>query len=73
MLKQTVLKVQGALGFLRFSSKNEENDGDSGNSSGSQRSDDDQEESRGLYTSTCILVPAGQSLNEISLARQTNK
>ena len=44
MLKQTVLKFQGALGLLGFGSKEGGKDGDSGNRSAAVFSDDDDEE-----------------------------
>ena len=52
MLKQTVLKFQGALGLLGFGSKEESKDGDSGNSSATGFSDDNSEEGKGIYLST---------------------
>ncbi len=73
MLKQTMLTFKGALGFITGAKRADDNDSDSGVSSGSQRSEEDQEETRGSYTSTCILVPAGQSLNDISVERQSQK
>jgi len=55
MLKQTVLKFQGALGLLGFGSKEGGKDGDSGDSSATGFSDDDDEEEKDIYLSTGVL------------------
>jgi hypothetical protein len=69
MLKQTVLKFQGALGLLGFGSKEGGKDGDSGNSSATGFSDDDGEEGKDIYMSTGVLIPQGQRVSEIYVAR----
>ena len=69
MLKQTVLKFQGALGLLGFGSKEGGKDGDSGNSSATGFSDDDEEEEKDIYLSTGVLAPRGQPVSEIHVAR----
>jgi hypothetical protein len=68
MLKQTVLKFQGALGLLGFGSKEEGKDGDSGNSSATGFMDDDGEEGKDIYLSTGVLAPRGKSFSEIHVA-----
>ena len=69
MLKQTVLKFQGALGLLGFGSKEGGKDGDSGNSSATGFSDDDNDEEKDIYLSTGVLAPRGQPISEIHVAR----
>jgi hypothetical protein len=71
MLKQTFLTFKGALGFITGSGKRGEEDSDSGISSSSKSSDDEKEDIKNHYTSTGILAPAGQSMNEISVERFT--
>jgi hypothetical protein len=72
MLKQTVLKFQGALGFLGFGSKEGGKDGDSGNSSATGFSDDDGEEGKNIYLFTGVLAPRGQPVSEIHVTRYSN-
>ena len=69
MLKQTVLKFQGALGLLGFGSKEGGKDGDSGDSSATGFSDDDGEEGKDIYFSTDVLIPQSQRVSEIHVAR----
>ena len=70
MLKQTVLKFQGALGLLGFGSKEGGKDGDSGDSSATGFSDDDdEEEGKGIYLSTGVLLPHGNLGSEIHMKR----
>ena len=69
MLKQTVLTFQGALGFLGYNNKSNDRDGDSGNSSSSGSPDDNQRGSKENYTSTGVLIPRGQPINEITVSR----
>ena len=69
MLKQTVLKFQGALGLLGFGSKEGGKDGDSGDSSATGFSDDDDEQEKDIYLSTGVLAPRGQPVSEIHVAR----
>ena len=72
MLKQTVLKFQGALGLLGFGSKEGGKDGDSGDSGDSSAtgfSDDDGEEGKDIYLSTGVLASRGQLVSEIHVAR----
>ena len=69
MLKQTVLKFQGARGLLGCGSKEGGKDGDSGNSSATGFSDDDDEEEKDIYLSTGVLAPRGQLVSEIHVAR----
>ena len=69
MLKQTVLKFQGALGLLGFGSKEGGKDGDSGNSSAAGFSDDDGEEGKDISLSTGVLAPRGQPVSEIHVTR----
>ena len=66
MLKQTVLKFQGALGLLGFGSKEGGKDGES---STTGFSDDDGEEEKDIYLSTGVLTPRGQLVSEIHMAR----
>ena len=70
MLKQTVLKFQGALGLLGFGFKGDDEDSDSGNSAtqGSWEDDnnDDKEDS---YLSTGVLIPTHQPVSEIIVTR----
>ena len=66
MLKQTVLKFQGALGLLGFGSKE---GGKEGDSSATGFSDDDGEEGKDIYLSTGVLAPRGQPVSEIHVAR----
>ena len=68
MLKQTVLKFQGALGLLGFGSKEGGKDGDSGDSSATGFSDDG-EEGKDIYLSTGVLAPRGQPVSEIHVVR----
>ena len=68
MLKQTVLKFQGALGLLGFGSKEGGKEGDSGDSSATGFSDDDGEEGKDIYLSTGVLAPRGQPVSEIHVA-----
>ena len=69
MLKQKLLKFQGALGLLGFSSKEEGKDGDSGNSPAAGFSDENGEEAKDIYLSTGVLVPHGLPVSEIHVAR----
>ena len=69
MLKQTVLKFQGALGLLGFGSKEGGKDGDSGKSLAAYFSDDDGEEGKDIYLSNGVLIPQGQRVSEIHVAR----
>jgi len=69
MIKQTVLKFQGALGFLGYNNMRNERDGDSGNSSSSDSSDDNERGNKENYTSTGVLIPRGQPINEITVSR----
>ena len=73
MLNQTLLTFKGALGFITRAAQREKEDNDSGISSRSESSDDEKGDIRDHYTSTVILAPAGQSLNEITVTRLTNK
>jgi hypothetical protein len=68
-----LLTFKGALGFITRAAKREEEGEDSGISSRSQSSDDDNADIRDHYTSTDILAPAGQSLNQITVTRLTHK
>ncbi len=65
MIKQIVLKFQGALGYLGFARKGEGREGDSGNSSLSDSSEDDHEAAKNVYTTTGIIIPRGQAISEI--------
>ena len=67
MLKQTVLKFQGALGLLGFGSKEGGKDGDSGNSSATGFSNDYYEQD--IYLSTGVLSAWGHPLSNIHVAR----
>ena len=71
MLKQTVLTFQNALGFLGYDKKRNDRDGDSGNSSSSDSSDENQAGSKENYTSTGVLIPRGQPINEIVVSRHS--
>jgi hypothetical protein len=73
MLKQTLLTFKGAIGFFSSSAKREEDDNDSGISSRSELSGDEWAELKDYYTTTGILAPARQSINEITVARLTYK
>ncbi len=73
MLKQTFLSFKGALGFMTSSSKRDEEDRDSGASSRSDPSSDDDDEVKDHYTSTGILVPGGQTMNQITVLRLRHK
>ncbi len=73
MLKQTFLSFKGALGFITTAAKRGEEDGDSGVSSASNTSDDEKDDIKDHYTSTAILVPAGQSINQINVVRLGHK
>ena len=73
MLKQTFLSFKGALGFMTSSSKRDEEDWDSGASSRSDSSGDDKDETKDHYTSTGILVPAGQTINQMTVLRLRHK
>jgi hypothetical protein len=73
MIKQTVLKFQGALGYLGFSKKDEEKEEDSGNSSHSNSSDDPDEDRKNTYTTTAMLSPKNQAISEIYVSRLNSK
>ena len=57
MIKQTVLKFQGALGLLGFGHKDDQENGDSGNSTPTRFSDDENEENSDTYVTTRVLAP----------------
>jgi hypothetical protein len=73
MLNQTLLTFKGALGYITRAAQREEEGDDSGISSRSESSDEEKAGIRDHYTSTGILAPAGQSLNEITVTRLTHK
>ena len=69
MLKQTVLKFQGALGLLGFGSKGDDEDGDSGNSATQGSWEDDNNDDKDSYLSTGVLIPTHQPVSEIIVTR----
>jgi hypothetical protein len=73
MIKQTVLKFQGALGLLGFARETDRAEGDSGNSSRSSSIDDDEAASKTVYTSTGVLIPKMQPISEIQVSRYSTK
>ena len=73
MIKQTVLKFQGALGYLGFGRENDKKEGDSGNSSISESSEDDDDAAKNVYTTTGIIIPRGQAISENKVIRYTEK
>ncbi len=68
-----MLSFKGALGFITRSGKRGDEGRDSGISSSSRSSDDEKEDMKEHYTSTGILLPAGQNMNEITVERFTSK
>ncbi len=66
MLKQTVLKFQGTLRLLGFGRKEIGKDSDS---SAKGFSDDNGEEGKDIYLSIWVMVPCGQLVSEIHVAR----
>ena len=73
MLKQTFLSFKGALGFMTSNAKRDEEDRDSGESSRSDSSGDYKDDNKDQYTSTGILKPAGQTINQITVLRLRHK
>jgi hypothetical protein len=73
MLKQTVLRFKGALGYLGLRSEDGDQESSSNNSSSPQSSDDDESSSKQFYTSSGVLTPQSQSINEIKVTRSTMK
>ena len=71
MFKQTVLKFQGALGLLGFGSKDDQEDGDSGNSTPTRFSDDENYSNSDSYLTTGVLVPRRQPVSEIKIIRHS--
>jgi hypothetical protein len=73
MLKQTVLKFKGALGYLGLTTEEGHQESSSDNSSSPQSSDDDECPSKQFYTSTGVLTPQGQAISEITATRFSMK
>jgi hypothetical protein len=73
MLKQTVLRFKGALGYLGLRSDDGLQGSSSSNSSSSQTSDDDESCSKEFYTSSGVLTPKSQAISEIMVTRLTIK
>ncbi len=68
-----MLRFQGALGLLGFARDTDKTEGDSGNSSRSNSIDDDDVNPKTVYTTTGILIPESQPINEIQVQRFTKK
>ena len=64
-----MLKIQGALGLQSFSSKGDNEDGDSGNSATQGSWEDDNDEDKDSYLSTGLLIPTHQPFSEIIVTR----
>jgi hypothetical protein len=73
MLKQTVLKFKGALGYLGLTTEQGHQESGSDNTSSLESSDDNEGYSKQFYTSTGVITPQGQAINEISATRLTMK
>ncbi len=73
MLKQTVLRFKGALGYLGLRTEEEREGSSNSNSSSAQSSEDDESPSKQFYTSTGVLTPEGQAISEITATRLTMK
>ncbi len=71
MLKQTVLKFQGALGLLGFGAKGNDEDGDSGNSFTQASWEEENDDDKDSYLSTCVLIPTHQRVSEIFVKPKT--
>ncbi len=69
MLKQTVLTFKGALGYLGLRTAETHQESSSENSSTPQSSDDDEGGLKQFYTSSGVLSPQSQALNEITVTR----
>ncbi len=69
MLKQTVLRFKGALGYLGLRSEEGDQESSSNNSSSSQSSDEDEGSSKQFYTSSGVLSPHSQTISEITVTR----
>ena len=68
MLKQTMLSIKGALGFVNPPSKQIEKEGDSGNSSSSDSSGDGASVQKISYTTTELLTPESQQMSDIKIS-----
>jgi hypothetical protein len=73
MLKQTVLKLKGALGMIGFKPIDENSDGNSSESLDSDSSEDEKLENKNFYTSTGVIVPKGQHISEIIVSHLSMK
>jgi hypothetical protein len=73
MLKQTVLKLKGALGMIGFKPIDDKSDGSSSDSSDSDSSEDEKLENKNFYASTGVIVPKGQPISEIIVSRLATK
>ena len=73
MLKQTVLRFKGALGYLGLRSEEAHQESSSSNSSSPQTSDEDESASKQFYTSSGVLTPQSQAMSEITVTRFTMK
>jgi hypothetical protein len=73
MLKQTVLRFKGALGYLGLRTEEGHEDSSSDNSSSPRSSDDDESSSKQFYTSTGVLTPKAQAISELTATRFTMK
>ncbi len=69
MLKQTVLRFKGALGYLGLTTEEGQQESSSDNSSSPQSSEDDEGGSKQFYTSTGVLTPQRQAISEITATR----
>jgi hypothetical protein len=73
MLKQTVLKLKGALGIIGFKPIDDNSDGLTSESSDSELSEGESFENKNFYTSTGVIIPKGQPISEIIVSRLATK